>query len=434
MDDWMIDKLDNINCIDSDNSLPDPTSISPSSKQLTFYYRHRDKINRARRTHYKITHNRDKCKAKKQKPNDRDRLSLYNQINAINQSLNRCKTDRDGKKKVILELNDLLNLAYDQIAPNLDYSQIHRTTTTRNFARPFLAFQIAGNWEQFFWQIESEFKDAYSKRQLRRALNDLLQLKWIVRLGRGDMTRYRANPFLEALTDVNRNWLMLCYYTQFDIDFFDLLNIPLINAQKEKIVDAKVSFHEYKGKHAQWVQIFFEGFVTIKLTAQDGSFFRSHLPVNRHAGSKITGYNPETKKPLINQIGNYHHTIPLKWELFEVKESVEFSRKGRKSRRAKVVEKYIYVHFDNSIKLLCYDKIDNEFGRYGYRVFGKPFEELLKNIWSKKNYNCQYVEVSDFEVLQQMFTYRFVDGKRKAELFDALGIHYAKTKKAPYAN
>ena len=181
---------------------------------------------------------------------------------------------------------------------------------------------------------------------------------------------------------------MLCYYTQFDIDFFDLLNIPLINAQKENIVDAKVLFHEYKPenkpKPSEWVCIFFEGFVTIKLTAQDGSIYKSYLPVNRHASSKIIGYNPETKERLINPIGNYHHTIPLKWELFDVIESVEFSRKGRKSRWAKTVENYTYVHFDNSFKLLCFEQMHNKYGNINIRYSRNHLNSYLRRYGARK--------------------------------------------------
>jgi hypothetical protein len=55
-------------------------------------------------------------------------------------------------------------------------------------------------------------------------------------------------------------------------------------------------------------------------------------------------------------------------------------------------------------------------------MFGKPFEKLLEKTWGVKNQSCQYIEVSDFETLERLFTLRFVDDKRRKELFDALGI------------
>ena len=63
-----------------------------------------------------------------------------------------------------------------------------------------------------------------------------------------------------------------------------------------------------------------------------------------------------------------------------------------------------------------------------YLLFGKPFEKLLKDTWSKKNASCQYVEVNNFETLQKLFTYRFVDEKRRIDLFDALEIKTRKIK------
>ena len=221
-----------------------------------------------------------------------------------------------------------------------------------------------------------------------------------------------------------------------------MLNVPLINVVNsgQKIINAKVQFHKFEmGSHAQWIRAFFEGLVTIMLTSENGNMYESVFPVNKHASSKIIGYDPETKKRVTNPHGFYHHTIPLKWSLFGIAESCEYSKKGRKSRWAKEVEEYIYIHFDNSIKIIYNNMEDkktkrvdekDQFLQSQYLIFGKPFEKLLKDTWSKKQENCQYVEVNSFETLQKLFTYRFVDDKRRIELFNALEI---KTKKVnPY--
>ena len=88
--------------------------------------------------------------------------------------------------------------------------------------------------------------------------------------------------------------------------------------------------------------------------------------------------------------------------------------------------------FDNSFKIICYEKFRSAFGDYCYLQFKKMFESMTEKFWSTKE--CEYLEVSDFETLQRLFTYRFVDGKRRSKLFDALGMYYTKTKKAPYAD
>lgn len=62
-------------------------------------------------------------------------------------------------------------------------------------------------------------------------------------------------------------------------------------------------------------------------------------------------------------------------------------------------------------------------------MFKKPFEKLLEDVWSTKE--CQYVEVSDFETLQRLFTLRFVDDKRRKDLFDALELKYSRKKGEP---
>jgi hypothetical protein len=40
------------------------------------------------------------------------------------------------------------------------------------------------------------------------------------------------------------------------------------------------------------------------------------------------------------------------------------------------------------------------------------------------NDQCEYVEVGDFKTLEKLFHYRFVENKRKQELFEALGLKY----------
>jgi hypothetical protein len=438
----MMKELDNTNIVSKQSANDYFKQIFCTYETITDYYGILDRaiipetinaIADRTLTDYKVT-KPYKTKKNNLKPNDIKRTSFHSQINALNHLLSKDNIEVNGKKSIILSLKDLCAFAYNQLTQNLDNTQQYHAMTTRNFMLPELAFYLSDRKSKSFWQIENHFNEKLSKRQLRRAIETLLDLKWIIRKGRGNFSIYRPNPFLEALINYEPKWILLCFYANLQIDFFDLLNVPLMNAKEQKIIDAKVKFLEYKGLDSYYVDVFFEGLVYIKLTSDNGNILEAYLPCNQHASNKIVGYDKKKKKPLTNPIGNIHHTIPLKWELFDVKESIEFSHKGRKSRWTKVVEKYTYVHFDNSIKLLCFDKIDTAYGKNQYRLFGKPFEELLEKVWSKKSYNCQYVEVSDFELLQKMFTLRFVDGKRRSELFDALGIHYTETKKAPYAN
>ena len=136
---------------------------------------------------------------------------------------------------------------------------------------------------------------------------------------------------------------------------------------------------------------------------------------------KSLGYNHEAKEPITNPFGFYHHTVPLRWQLFEVLESSEYAEKGRKSRWAKEVGQYTYVHFDNNFKIICYEKRKDAcgnkvaYGEFQYLMFKKPFEKLLEDVWSTKD--CQYVEVSDFGTLEKLFMERFVNDKKTLRAF-----------------
>jgi len=50
------------------------------------------------------------------------------------------------------------------------------------------------------------------------------------------------------------------------------------------------------------------------------------------------------------------------------------------------ITEYIYMHFDNSFKIMCYDK-KTPYGKQQYLIFRKIFEKLLEKTWSTKNAN-----------------------------------------------
>jgi hypothetical protein len=421
-------------------------TVKPISKQSSYDRKNKKSINRKRRLRYKQTHDKiGKNKRKNQKPNDIKNGSFSSKIDSLNRLYNSLNKDLNGtetESKPIMSFNDLINFARNKLEKKRKGLLYTAPKPTRFFVLPEIVFYVGYFRSASFSDLEHYTKEKISKKQLKRDMQQLVKLKWIVPYGSGGAITYRPNPFLEALRDIDETYLLLGEYSRLQIDFFDLLNLPLLNDVKsgEKIVSAKVEFHIFEmGSHAQWVRAFFEGLVSIILTSENGIKYESFFPVNKHGSSKIVGYDSETKKRMTIPYGFYHHTIPLKWSLFDIKESSEFSKKGRKSRWAKEVEEYIYIHFDNSIKVIYNNMEDKKtkrvkekdvFLQQQYLTFGKPFEKLLKDTWSKKDASCQYVEVSDFETLQRLFTYRFIDGKRQLDLFNALEI---KTKKVnPY--
>jgi hypothetical protein len=427
-----------------------PTS-KQSSKQLNYYLKNKEAINKKRRANYQHkklnTHKTTDLKSNNQnkqnkkeieKPND-IKISDNGFLEVVNQALD---IREDSEKKQILSLFDLCTYAINTLSSRnrsvfQECDNVHAYTpkTAYFFVLPDIVYYVGHNKEASFYELADYFKKYVSKRQLKRAMQLLVNYKWLIRFARADLTVYRPNPFLEMLTGIANSdcYLFLGQYAKMKIDFFDLLNIPLLNAVNsgQKIIDAKVHFREHQPNRS-FVKAFFIGFIQIELKAENGEIFETYLPVNRHAASKIIGYDKIKKKPITaNRF--YHHTIPLKWSLFNVLQSVELTKRGRKSRWEKNPCQYTYVHFDNSFKIICYDK-RSEFGKNQYLRFGRPFERLLKNIWSKKTESCQYIEVSDFETLQKLFTYRFVDGKKRFELFDSLGMTYAPIERKPKGN
>ncbi len=414
------------------------TNEQTISKQSSYYSKNKKSINRKRRLKYKQTQKKiDKNKRKNQNPNDIKNDFFSSKIDDLNRLYNSLNKDLDGtepESKAIMSFNDLINFAINKLEKERKGLLYTAPKTTRFFVLPEIVFYVGHNRIASFTDLEHFLKDKVSKRQLKRDMQQLVKLKWIVPYGSGGAITYRPNPFLEALRDIDETYLLLGEYARLMIDFFDLLNVPLINvvSSGQKIVNAKVEFHKFDmGSHAQWVRTFFEGLVIITLISEKGNIFETYLPVNKHASSKIVGYDIETKKRITNPYGFYHHTIPLKWELFDIIESSEFTKKGRESRWALELEEYIYIHFDNSFKIIQYNK-KTPYGNVQYLTFRKPFEKLLDKTWSKKNASCQYVEVSNFDTLQRLFTYRFVDCKRRSELFDALDIKHSAKKKQPY--
>jgi hypothetical protein len=277
---------------------------------------------------------------------------------------------------------------------------------------------------EHYCNLELLCREKFSKHQLGHAVQLLVNLKWLIRRGKNDFAVYYPNPFLAALYKKNRYHVyLLAEFARLKVDFFKLLNVPLLNALKsnQKIVKTEVTFHKYSMEEAKpWVRAWFEGFVNIKLNAENGDQFQTYIPVNFHASSKIVGYNPETKKPITDPYGFPHHTLNLSWSLFDIIEGREYTKKGRETRWSKDGRDYEYIHFDNSFKILHYN-LKTEYGRAQYLMFKKPFEYALRK-WNTKS--CEYVEVSSFELLEKLLHYRFAENKRRQELFEALNLNY----------
>jgi hypothetical protein len=397
----------------NDNSNSKSNVDAKISKQLRHYYKHKNKINKNKRKQYndnKITNSRvskdSKTKHKKQKPRDSKNYSFYYNL--------RKKIEQYSDSKPVLSLNSLLVIACTKLVPTDEYFLNPYAVTASIFARPSLVEEVLAHDGQYYYELKTKFP-TLSARQLQRNLQKLVKDKWLVRWGRGNFTNYYPNPFLLALYRRDKQYVFLGEYSRLNLNFFDLLNIPLIGALNQNVTLAETKFSSYVSQDA-WVKAFFEGQITVKLQTDVG-IFETILPVNLHAanklnGSKIVGKDKKTKENIVktvtNPFGFPHHTLPLAWCLFDILESSEYQNGST------------YIHFDNSFKILKYESAKNSWGNWNYLNFKKPFEKLLENVWSTKN--CQYVEVSDFDLLKRLFHERFVNQKRRKDLFDALGI------------
>ena len=385
-------------------------TVKPS-KQLSYYYRHKEQINHKRRINYQLT-----------KPQKLKNFNITKKSNDVNNIINSFVDSPitivvNGQDRPVLTLFDLLDSALETLtSENSDTGHIVGMKTSF-FVLPEIVGYTTFRHGLSFGELELHFKDRVSKRQLKRAVQLLVNLKWLIRTGKNDLAVYYPNPFLSALFDQNPQWLNLAEYARLKVDFFDLLNIPLINAMRsnQRIVKTEVTFHKYKlGSHGLWIRAFFEGFVNITLHSENGRVYQTLLPVNLHASPKLEWKN---RKKGQNPYGFPHHTIPLKWLLFDVLEGRQYTKARRTSRWQKQTDlkELEYIHFDNSIKILHY--VDTQ----QYLAFRKPFQYALKK-WNTKS--CEYVEVSSFAVLERLFYYRFVENKRRKELFEGLGLKF----------
>ena len=385
------------NKIKDNSGIPEKVEInSKISKQLKYYSKNRSKINSSRRNKYK---NKQKNVYKYKKPRPSKTSFYFSNI--------RKQIEQYNDNKPVLSLNSLVSLAYDKLIPEDQYTYSSSTVDTRNIALPEITAKVLLNGELFYSDLKRDFENL-SYKQLQRNLQLLVKLKWIVRWGKYDWTRYYPNPFLLSLFKSKNTYASLCMFTKFGIDFFDLLNIPLLNAIDQKVTLAETKFSAYS-RESQWIKAFFEGQVRIKLHTAS-KIYETIMPVNLHGANKREG---KTNNPY----GFPHHTIPLNWRLFDILSSREYHNGNT------------YIHFDNSFKIIKYEASKNSWGYNNYITFKKPFEKLLenkKNGWSTKT--CQYVEVSDFDILQRLFTERFVNNKRRNELLDALDVTYTPKK------
>lgn len=386
--------------IHNTNNTKFSTKTKPlNNKQQTNTQHHKTKLLT------KLTHRHNKISSKYKKSNDIFRTPLEPKnkpilsLNTMLEQASQLSTYPLNSKTIYGDLTRYSKFKRVQINPLL--SNLVRHVANSGFTNPFCLRFI-------FSYVQP--------RTLRKYFTQLRDLKWIIKVG----MCYEVNPFLKALLRLDQDFCFLYEYASFKIDLFDLLNIPLMNLlelrkqnpRMYQVKKVKVVFHPFtRGSQSLGVRTVFYGVVGIRLSLKNDKVCETVLPVNYHAQPKIKGYNKDTKKRIMDLSGIDHYCIPLNWSIFDVVKPSYYSQKRRKKRWDKNLKPFLYVHFDNSISILYQPDY------YTYSVLTKPFIKAIKK-WNGE----EYVEFNEFEVLERLFHARFVKNKRRANLFQDLGL------------
>ena len=435
------------------------TSIANSnaSKQLTYYHKNKEKINQQRREKYRLSKlaRKQQINLKFKSKSQNTEIKPNNDIEVnVNKNAVKHKKKKTHFQPVkdnnieILSLEDLINLVSacnevnpeitkkvlslpvkttyqtgktKRIRPNFKLGTIIRTVLARKWlwfneiipamdktSKEFLDYKL-NNLFNRHEDKEHQQEQTIKRRTLRRYMQKLTDLHWVVRSGNGQFTSYWINPFLLALFEMAKDSVNLCEYASLGLDFFDMLNLPLINILKSKknLKDVVISFYSFRkdGTYDMFVKEWFRGALLLNFIFEDGAEELTMLPVNLHGHQVYNGLDQKGKQKyrLFE-----HNCVPVKWQVFDIDKASYFSKQGAKER--------VNIHFDNSFSLLV-DK-DN----YGKST---PYYRNWITDWehsAKKFDGCEYLEFNDFSLVEELFKARFVKQKRKQELIEELGL------------
>jgi len=315
------------------------------------------------------------------KSQNNQELSLFNLVENL-----KCATKQHVYNGI--EKSQILKPRYGRIEPEMTKALIW----------------IGGSAGQGFSWLLRAFKGEITKKQLKRILAKLIKLKWIIRIDKV----YYLNPFLEALIRMKPAFRIFFRIASLQVDFFDLLNYPLLklielrkkNTKAYRVERIELKIRKFRRGEANIrCRAFFWGFCLIRLHLADNrGIVETILPINLH-GQYIFTKNRFERELLP------HFTIPLKWKIFGVKEAQFVS--GWQDN----LQKTLFIHFDNSIKVLAHPDMLIRLSLT--RKFNKALE-----YWQ----NYEYVEVNDLRFLEEIFKARFIENKSGLKLFRRLGL------------
>lgn len=429
-------------------------SNSTRSKQLTYYHKNKERINQKRRQKYKLLKlsRKQQTNLKKASKSVNNRIKPSNDNEAIFNKKYPETNDKNtelgaenGKKLLLLSLDDQLNLFEAIRATKND--NLHHTLVKTSYGKgktksrynPILGVIVKTVLERIWvhvgklqdtigktsLEIVNDEFDRYLKkiegkklakpklispRSFKRYIQKLVDLKWLLRIGKGQLTKVWINPFLLFLYEsVSKKSVKFCNYASYGLDFFDVLNRPLLNMLQidKQIKEVNLRYYDFRKEYTvrMFIKEWFEGVLTITFILEDGSEHLTALPVNLHGPQVYNGLDKNGKQ--LYRLYK-HICIPLKWSIFDITEVKQFGKDGKKER--------IYLHFDNSFSLLV-DK--DKYGNFtAYYLNWVKYWENAK----KKLDGYEYLEFNDFSLVEYLFEARFVKQKRRDELIQELGL------------
>ena len=311
------------------------------SKQLRHYYKNKEKINQQRRQKYKLSRLaikqqtnpkfKSELENKQIKPSN-NKIELINNEKPIELNTNTIEVNPVNNKNIeILSLEDLINLVSacnevnpeitqkiislpvkttyqtsktKRIRPNFRLGAIIRTVLERKWlyfneiipaidktSKEFFDYKFNNLFNRYY-DKEHQQEQPIKRRTLRRYMQKLTDLHWVVRSGKGQFTSYWINPFLLALFEMAKDSVNLCEYASLGLDFFDMLNLPLINILKLKknLKDVAISFYNFRkdGTFSMFVKEWFRGALLLNFTFEDGTEELTILPVNLHGHQAVS--------------------------------------------------------------------------------------------------------------------------------------------------
>jgi len=372
------------------------------SKQLKYYYRHKPQILAKKRVKY---HNSKL--ASKQYENKQDKPEVKTKsINIFLREPFILNEGKEAQNKLFLHRNMVFESRHPQKSKRPICTQKckireGRKRVTRNMVYQAILLAIIPHRWLYLNELSSEIKEP--RRTLIYHLNELIRTKWLIKV-KGQ--KYMLNPLLQFLIENDFSSSYILDYACYKIDLFRLLCYPLRTIKNPVEFEAKVYWQKNPdGSRTEEVLpnnpklwSVFHGILYIRAKMENGLEVQTFLPINAH-------YDYLKTRRMKKRVVNPHFCVPCDWRLFNVKESTYYSGFSEEANRS------VKVHFDNSITIMYFPDY------MCYWMFKQPYENAVEK-WN----GSEFIECTNENTLEKLFTLRFKEGLSRTELFEKMQL------------